>query len=109
MKIGCVSWCFHSFAAGTNPEEAIEIIGDLGFDGTDLIVLGRKDLTEYWNDATIDRLKKRLEYHQLADARGPAGPAGAVLRGQEVPEPQAQHPRGKALRRTLSAEAERLR
>src|SRR5437762_1786131 len=39
MKIGCVSWCFHSFAEGTNPEEAIDTIGEIGFDGTDLIVL----------------------------------------------------------------------
>ena len=30
MKIGCVSWCFHSFAGGTNPEEAIDTIGELG-------------------------------------------------------------------------------
>src|SRR5262245_40712069 len=69
MKIGCVSWCFHSFAGGTNPEEAIEIIGELGFDGTDLIVLGRKDITEYWNESTLDRLRQRLEHHRLEVAQ----------------------------------------
>src|SRR5438874_889950 len=65
MKVGCVSWCFHSFAAGTNPEEAIDIIGELGFDGIDLIALAPDDLTGYWHDATLDRLKAQLERHGL--------------------------------------------
>jgi sugar phosphate isomerase/epimerase len=69
MKIGCVSWCFHSFAGGTNPEEAIEIIGELGFDGTDLIVLAREDIAGYWHDTTIDRLKMQLERCKLEVAQ----------------------------------------
>src|SRR5579872_6998313 len=69
MKIGCVSWCFHSFAGGTNPEEAIETIGELGFDGTDLIVLGRADIAGYWHDATLDRLKSQLDRLQLEVAQ----------------------------------------
>src|ERR1051325_5815560 len=69
MKIGCVSWCFHSFAGGTNPEEAIDIIGELGFDGTDLIVLAPNDLTEYWHSATLDRLRRQLEKHKLEVAQ----------------------------------------
>src|SRR5436190_13643686 len=69
MKIGCVSWCFHSFAGGTNPEEAIDTIGELGFDGTDLIVLAPEDLTGYWHAATLDRLKAQLERHQLEVAQ----------------------------------------
>jgi len=32
-KIGCVSWCFHTLAPGGHPEEAIDIIGSLGFEG----------------------------------------------------------------------------
>ena len=69
MKVGCVSWCFHSFAAGTNPEEAIDLIGEIGFDGIDLIALGRADLTDYWHDATLDRLKLQLERNRLAVAQ----------------------------------------
>lgn len=69
IRIGCVSWCFHSFAGGTSPEEAIEIIGELGFDGTDLILLGRSDITEYWHDTTLDRLKRRLEVNKLEVAQ----------------------------------------
>ena len=32
-KLGSVSWNFHSLAPGAHPEEAIDIIGSLGFDG----------------------------------------------------------------------------
>src|SRR3974377_677058 len=32
-KVGCLSWCFHDFSPGVDPEPAIDIIGGLGFDG----------------------------------------------------------------------------
>ena len=32
-KVGCLSWCFHDFSPGVDPEPAIDIIGELGFDG----------------------------------------------------------------------------
>jgi sugar phosphate isomerase/epimerase len=65
MKIGCVSWCFHSFAGGTSPEEAIEIIGELGFDGIDLILLGRADIQHYWTDEKILQIQQQLERNRL--------------------------------------------
>lgn len=68
-KIGCVSWCFHSFGTGTGPEEAIDVIGELGFDGVDLIVLAREDIANYWTGATVDRLKKQLERNRLEVAQ----------------------------------------
>ncbi|MBN1126099.1 MAG: sugar phosphate isomerase/epimerase [Sedimentisphaerales bacterium] len=64
-KIGCTSWCFHSFAAGTNPEEAIELIGRIGFDGIELILLGRDDITNYWTGPTINRIQKQLDRWKL--------------------------------------------
>ena len=64
-KIGCVSWNFHSLAPGAHPEEAIDIIGSLGFEGVELIANSRKDVDEYWTDATIDRIRKQLERNQL--------------------------------------------
>jgi sugar phosphate isomerase/epimerase len=64
-KIGAVSWCFHSFAAGTRPEEAIDALGDIGFEGIELILLGRKDIDDYWTDATIDRLRGQLDRRKL--------------------------------------------
>jgi len=64
-KIGCVSWNFHSLAPGAHPEEAIDIIGSLGFEGVELIANSRQDIDEYWTDATIDRIKKQLERNRL--------------------------------------------
>ena len=64
-KIGCVSWNFHSLAPGAHPEEAIDIIGSLGFEGVELIANSRLDVDEYWTDATIDRIKKQLERNRL--------------------------------------------
>jgi len=68
-KIGAVSWCFHSFSPGADPTDAIEILGELGFEGTDLILLGREDITGFWTDAKIDDLKRRLEKHKMAVAQ----------------------------------------
>lgn len=68
-KIGCVSWCFHSFAAGADPEEALGIIGELGFDGTDLIMNAPEDIDGFWTAATIDRIRKALERSGLQVAQ----------------------------------------
>jgi sugar phosphate isomerase/epimerase len=64
-KIGCVSWCFHSFAGGSDPEEALDVIGEIGFEGTDLILLAREDIREFWTDDRIGRTRKQLERHRL--------------------------------------------
>jgi len=63
--IGCVSWNFHSLAPGAHPEEAIDIIGSLGFDGIELIANSRQDVDDYWTDATISRVRKQLERNHL--------------------------------------------
>jgi sugar phosphate isomerase/epimerase len=60
-----VSWNFHSLAPGAHPEEAIDIIGSLGFEGVELIANSRMDVDEYWTDATIDRIRKQLERNHL--------------------------------------------
>jgi hypothetical protein len=64
-KIGCVSWNFHSLAAGAHPEEAIDIIGGLGFEAIELIANSRRDVDEYWTDETIGRVRKQLERNHL--------------------------------------------
>jgi sugar phosphate isomerase/epimerase len=64
-RVGCLSWCFHDLSPGADPEQAIEIIGDLGFDGIELIVNAREDLKEFWTAARVDRLKQRLEKKRL--------------------------------------------
>jgi sugar phosphate isomerase/epimerase len=63
--IGCVSWNFHSLAPGAHPEEAIDIIGGLGFEAVELIANSPLDIEEYWTDATIDRIKKQLKRNRL--------------------------------------------
>ena len=64
-KLGSVSWNFHSLAPGAHPEEAIDIIGSLGFEGVELIANSRRDIDEYWTDATISRIRKQLERNRL--------------------------------------------
>ena len=64
-KVGCLSACFHPFQAGANPEKAIDIIGEMGFEGIELFVCAKEDIPNYWTDATVDKLKKQLERNRL--------------------------------------------
>lgn len=64
-KVGCLSWCFHDLSPGADPEPAIDIIGELGFDGIELIVNARNDLKGFWTDSRVDRLKQKLEKYKL--------------------------------------------
>lgn len=65
-RIGCVSWCFHNLGGGnTRPDQAIEIIGEMGFEGIELILTGRAEIADYWTDATIDAIRGRLDHYKL--------------------------------------------
>ena len=64
-RVGSVSWNFHSLAPGSHPEEAIDIIGSLGFEGVELIANSRRDVDEYWTESTIDRIKRQLKRNRL--------------------------------------------
>lgn len=68
-RIGCVSWCFHSFRGGTSPEESIDIMGRIGFEGTDLILLSREDIDLFWTEARIDAIRKQLDRNRLEVAQ----------------------------------------
>ena len=68
-KVGCLSWCFHGFGAGADPTEAIDIMGRIGFEGTELILNAREDITNFWTDERIGKLKKKLERNKLAVAQ----------------------------------------
>ena len=70
-KIGSVSWNFHSLEPGAHPEQAIDIIGSLGFDGIELIANSKRDVDEYWTDATIDRIRKQLDRNHLRVSQFP--------------------------------------
>jgi sugar phosphate isomerase/epimerase len=65
-KISSVSWNFHNLGAGyTRPDQAIEQIGPMGFEGIELILTGRAEIAAYWTDATIDKIRKRLDFYKL--------------------------------------------
>jgi sugar phosphate isomerase/epimerase len=66
IKVGCLSWVFHSLGPAANPEQAIDIIGDLGFDGIELIATSRGDFKTFWTEARVDQLKQQLERKKLA-------------------------------------------
>jgi sugar phosphate isomerase/epimerase len=68
-RIGCVSWCFHTFDGGADPTAAIEIMGQIGFEGTDLILNGREDIRNFWTDAKIGEIRKALDRNKLQVAQ----------------------------------------
>jgi sugar phosphate isomerase/epimerase len=64
-RIGCLSWCFHDLSPAADPEPALDVIGELGFDGVELIATARRDLKEFWTEARIDRLSQKLQRNKL--------------------------------------------
>jgi len=64
-KVGCLSWCFHDLTPEADPEPAIDIIGEMGFDGVELILTARNDIKTFWTDARIGRLNRNLERNRL--------------------------------------------
>ncbi len=65
-RLSSVSWNFHNLGAGnTRPDLAIEQIGGMGFEGIELILTGRAEITAYWTDATISKIRKRLDHYKL--------------------------------------------
>jgi sugar phosphate isomerase/epimerase len=64
-KVGCLSWCFHDFSPAVDPEPAIDVIGDLGFDGIELIATAKRDLKDFWTDERVDRYRRKLAEKKL--------------------------------------------
>jgi sugar phosphate isomerase/epimerase len=64
-QVGCLSWCFHNLSPAVDPEPALDVIGELGFNGVELIVTARRDLKEFWTDARITRLNQKLQRNKL--------------------------------------------
>ncbi len=60
-KIACTSFAFHPFNTAGVPDEAIDIIGQTGFEGIELIVNSREQLRDYWTEAKCSELRKRLD------------------------------------------------
>lgn len=65
MKVGSVSWNFRGIGTGPPMDEPIEIIGEMGFDGIELIVSQPEDLDTYWKEPVISQLRKKLDKYNL--------------------------------------------
>jgi len=68
-KIGCGSFNFHTFGPNAVPDEAIDIIGGMGFDGIELIITSRESISGYWTDSKISELKGKLDKYKLQVAQ----------------------------------------
>jgi sugar phosphate isomerase/epimerase len=65
IKVGACSWVFHSLRAGQSPVESIELLGNMGFDGVELIVSEPPDLTSLWNDRFIGEVRRLLDKYKM--------------------------------------------
>jgi hypothetical protein len=54
----------------------LDVIGELGFDGIELIVNAPQDLKEFWTNARIDRLNQKLQQKKFASVAVRTFPAG---------------------------------
>jgi sugar phosphate isomerase/epimerase len=68
-RIGCGSFCFHPFSPTATPDAAIDIIGAMGFEGIELILLSRESIDAYWTDEKIARLRQKLDAYKLEVAQ----------------------------------------
>lgn len=64
MKIGCAVWNFTP-KFGPPFEEEIEIIGELGFDGCELIVSTRDQMDSYFTDDRIGKIKSLCNKYNM--------------------------------------------
>ena len=65
IKVGAVSWNFHALSAGESPVNAIELLGEMGFDGIELIVSSPRDLTSLWTDQFISGVRRLLDKYKM--------------------------------------------
>jgi sugar phosphate isomerase/epimerase len=68
-RISCGSFNFHTFGAKQDPEPAIDLIGRMGFEGIELILLTREDIRGYWTDARIAAINRKLDKYRLEVAQ----------------------------------------
>jgi sugar phosphate isomerase/epimerase len=58
LKVGCTAWVFTAPHYNPPYEQAIHSVGELGFDGLELILFDPADLTEYWTPRKIDEITR---------------------------------------------------
>ncbi len=65
MKVGSVSWNFRAIGAEPLMDEPIETIGEMGFDGIELIISRPEELDTYWKEPVLSQLRKKLDKYHL--------------------------------------------
>jgi sugar phosphate isomerase/epimerase len=65
IKVGACSWAFHDFSANQSPVNSIELLGEMGFDGVELIVNAPSDLTNLWTDSLISVVRRLLDKYKM--------------------------------------------
>lgn len=60
-RIGFPGPCSHSFAVGPDPAGAIDIVGEIGLEGTDPILLAREAGESLRTDRTIQDIHRSIE------------------------------------------------
>lgn len=68
-RVSCGSFNFHTFGANQKPDEAIDIIGQMGFEGIELILLTREDIAGYWTEAKTGEINRKLDRYKLEVAQ----------------------------------------
>lgn len=66
MKIGCAVWNVSPNKYYPPFEEGIEIIGELGFDGCELIISAREQIENYYTDDRIDKIKSLYSKYNMS-------------------------------------------
>jgi sugar phosphate isomerase/epimerase len=65
MKVCCTAWVFTAPRYNPPYEQAIQTIGELGFDGIELILYDPSDLESYWTPRKIDEIVRLYRSHNL--------------------------------------------
>ena len=65
MKIGCAAWCFTAPQYQAPYEDAVRIIGRMGFDAIELIAHNIYDVQQYYTDDTIRGLKDLIQSYNM--------------------------------------------
>jgi len=65
MKLGCAAWCFTK-EYGAPYEEGIRTVGELGFEGFELIVKTTEEMNNYYTPRKIEELKEIYSSYNLS-------------------------------------------
>lgn len=65
MKLGCAAWCFTE-AYGAPYDTGIKTVGELGYQGFELIVKNPRELNEYYTPQTIKGLRALAASYRLS-------------------------------------------